>query len=51
MGVGEAERYRWFFGGRTSSDVDDEPRVRELDVSGRAAAVASAQYATTKTLS
>src|SRR5215831_10905930 len=46
MGVGDAECYRWFFGGRTSPDVDDELRVCELDVPRRTAAVASAQNAT-----
>src|ERR1700722_8950744 len=49
IGVGgDAERYRWFVGCRTAPDVDNEPRVRDLDVPGRAAAVASAQYATSE---
>src|ERR1700722_20199662 len=33
IGVGgDAERYRWFVGCRTAPDVDNEPRVRDLDV-------------------
>src|SRR6202035_3568915 len=45
---GDAERYRWFVGCRTAPDVDNEPRVRDLDVPRRAAAVASAQNATSE---
>jgi hypothetical protein len=46
IGVGgDAERYRWFVGCRTAPDVDNEPRVRDLDVPWRAAALASAQNA------
>src|SRR5271156_5558126 len=45
---GDAERYRWFVGCRTTPDVDNEPRVRDLDVPRRAAAVASAQNATSE---
>src|SRR6202035_2508683 len=49
IGVGgDAERYRWFVGCRTAPDVDNEPRVRDLDVPRRAAAVASAQNATSE---
>src|SRR5579863_6971423 len=45
--VGEdAERYRRLVGGRTSPDVDDEPRICDLNVPRRAAAVAFAQDAT-----
>jgi hypothetical protein len=33
---------------RTAPDVDNEPRVRDLDVPRRAAAVASAQNATSE---
>src|SRR5262249_31577883 len=43
-----AERYRWFCGCRTAPDVDNEPRVRDLDVPRRAAAVASAENATSE---
>ena len=33
IGVGgDAERYRWFVGCRAAPDVDNEPRVRDLDV-------------------
>src|SRR5271165_4084778 len=47
IGVGgDAERHRRFLGCRTAPDVDNEPRVRDLDVPRRAAAVASAQNAT-----
>ena len=48
VGVGDPECYGWFVGCRAATDVDDEPRVRELDVPRRAAAVASAQYATSE---
>jgi hypothetical protein len=51
IGVGgDAERYRWFVGCRTASRVDQEPSVRDLDVPWRAAAVASAQNATSEDL-
>jgi hypothetical protein len=43
---GDTERYRWFVWCRTAPDVDNEPRVRDLHVSRRALAVASAQNAT-----
>src|SRR5579864_6044107 len=45
---GDAERYRWFVGCRTAPGVNKEPRVRDLDVARRAAAVASAQNATSE---
>src|SRR5271156_1870387 len=45
---GDAERYRWFVGCRTTPGVDKEPRVRDLDVPRRAAAVASAQNVTSE---
>src|ERR1700760_4978740 len=45
---GDAERDRWFVGCRTASGVNKEPRVRDLDVSRRAAGVASAQNATSE---
>src|ERR1700727_1029419 len=49
IGVGgDAERYRWFVGCRAAPDVDDEPRVRDLDVTRRALAIASAQNGTTE---
>src|ERR1700719_1559551 len=49
IGVGgDAERYRWFVGCRTAPDVDNEPRVRDVDVPRRTAAVASAQNATSE---
>ncbi len=43
---GNAERYRWFVGCRTTPDVDNEPRIRDLNVTRRALAIASAQNAT-----
>jgi hypothetical protein len=49
IGVGgDAERYRWFVGRRTAADVDNEPRVRDLEVTRRALAIASAQNAATE---
>src|SRR5208337_1749539 len=49
IGVGgDAKRYRGFVGCRTAPDVDNEPRVRDLDVPRRAAAVASAENATSE---
>src|ERR1700719_1044917 len=49
IGVGgDAERYRWFVGCRAAADVDNEPRVRDLEVTRRALAIASAQNATTE---
>src|ERR1700723_3068528 len=45
---GNTERYRWFCGCRAAPDVDNEPHVSDLDVPGRAAAVASAQNATSE---
>jgi hypothetical protein len=51
IGVGgDSERYRWFVGCRTAADIDNEPRVRDLDVPWRALAVASAQNATSEYL-
>src|SRR5579871_4568190 len=47
-GLGDAERDRWFVGGRTTTRVNNEPGVRDLHVSRRAAAVASAQNATSE---
>src|SRR5580700_6423809 len=44
--VGDPERYRRLVGGRPAPDVDKEPHIRDLNVPGRAAAVASAQNAT-----
>jgi hypothetical protein len=44
--VGNAEGYRRLVGSRTAPDVDKEPRIRDLNVRRRAAAVASAQNAT-----
>src|ERR1700733_4887876 len=43
---GNAQRYRWFVGGRAPTDVDNKPRVRDLNVTRRALAIASAQNAT-----
>src|ERR1700722_15045379 len=49
IGVGgDAERYRWFVGCRAAPDVDNEPRVRDLEVTRRALAIPSAQNATTE---
>src|SRR5271169_3123748 len=45
---GDAERYRWFVGCRAAPDVDNEPRVRDLEVTRSALAIASAQNATTE---
>src|ERR1700722_19714945 len=45
---GDAERDRWFVGRRTTPGIDEEPRVRDLDVPRRAFAVAPAQNATSK---
>src|SRR3984893_17302645 len=45
---GDAELYRCFVGCRTAPGVNKEPRVRDLDVPRRAAAVASAQNATSE---
>src|SRR5271169_6377213 len=51
IGVGgDAERYRWFVGCRAAPDVDNEPCVRDLEVTRRALAIASAQNATTEDL-
>jgi len=47
---GNAERYRWLVGRRTAADIDNKPRVRDLDISGRTFAVASAQNAASKDL-
>src|SRR5271170_2341059 len=44
----DAERYRWFVWCRAAPDVDNEPRVRDLEVTRRALAIASAQNATTE---
>src|SRR5271154_4169084 len=48
--IGDAERYGRLVGSRPASDVDQEPRVRDLKVHGRAAAIASTQYATVEDL-
>ena len=48
--VGDAEGYRRLVGGRPASDVDEEPRIRDLNVPRRAVAVASAQNATAEDL-
>ena len=48
--VGDAERYRRLVGGRPAPDVDKEPGVRDLNVGGRAFAVACAQNATVENL-
>src|ERR1700733_2819262 len=45
---GSAECYRGFVGCRAAPDVDNEPRVRDLNVTRRALAIASAQNATTE---
>src|SRR5271154_3366543 len=37
----DAKRYRWLVGGRSASDVDKQPRIRDLNVPRRALAVAS----------
>jgi len=42
---GHVKRNRRLVGRRTAADIDDEPRVRDLDVARRAALVASAQDA------
>src|SRR5215469_4150343 len=47
---GDTECDRRLVGCRTTADVDDEPRVRDLEVSWRAIAVASAQDAGAKDL-
>lgn len=46
--IGNTERYRRLVGGRPASDVDDEPGIRDLNVSRRTTAVACAQNATTE---
>ena len=49
--VGEdAERYRRLIGGRSATDVDNEPRIRDLNVPRRTLAVASAQNAAAEDL-
>jgi len=48
--VGDAERYRRLVGGRPAPDLDEEPSIRDLNVRGRAFAVASAQNATAEDL-
>src|SRR4051812_15669455 len=49
IGVGrDAERDRGFVGCGSPADVDDQPRVRDLDVSWRTAAIATAQDATSE---
>src|ERR1700678_3470636 len=47
---GDAERDRRFVGCRTAADVEDDPRVRDLDVAWSAAAVAPAENATSEDL-
>src|SRR5271155_2384086 len=46
IGVGDAQRYCRLVGGRPASDVDQKPRIRDLNVPRRAPAVASTQSAT-----
>ena len=48
IGVGSGERHRRFVRGRTAAEVEDEPRVRDLDERRRAAVVASGQNATSE---
>ena len=51
VGVGEnAERYRRLVRGWAASDVDNEPRICDLDVPRSALAVAQAQNAAAKNL-
>src|ERR1700733_979582 len=45
---GDAERYRRFVGCWTAADVDNQPRVRDLNVAWRAAAITSAQNASSE---
>jgi hypothetical protein len=45
---GNAEDCLWFVGRRTAPGIDEEPRVRDLEVSRRAFAVAAAQNAAPK---
>src|SRR5580700_11689110 len=42
---GDAERYCRLVRGGPAPDVDDEPRIRDLNVPGRTLAIASAQNA------
>ena len=44
--VRNGERYGWLVGGRSAPDVDQKPRIRDLNVRGRAFAIAFAQNAT-----
>ena len=44
----DAERYRRFIGRRTAANVDNKPRVRDLDVTRRAFAIASTLNATSE---
>jgi hypothetical protein len=48
--VGDAELYRRLVRGSARPDVDKEPSIRDLNVGGRAFAVASAQNATAEDL-
>src|SRR5262249_23524207 len=51
IGIGrDAKYHRRFVGRRTAADVDDEPRVRDLDVARRALVVASTQNAASEDL-
>src|SRR5580698_6086195 len=43
--VGHAERDGRFVGGGAASDVDKQPRIRDLNVAGRAGAVTPAESA------
>ncbi len=47
---GDTERHRWLIGGRPAPDIDNQPRVRDLNVPRRALAIASAQNAATEDL-
>src|SRR5271156_3976652 len=47
---GDTERYRWFVGCGTAPKINNEPRVRDLDESRRALAVARRQYAAAEDL-
>ena len=46
----DAERYRRLVRGRAAPDVDNEPRIRDLNVPRRALAVAQAQNPAAKNL-
>jgi hypothetical protein len=48
---GDAERYRRLFRGGGRPDVDNQPGIRDLNVPGRALAVASAHNTAAEHLS